>query len=290
MSKFHINKHGVPAPCRATKGNCPLGGDDTHFDSTEEAQAYIDGQNETEHSILPGVRDIDSAEVTNFEIDGGDHEGVLPDSYDVPGFQVNWLSKDDIREDPEWTEQLKDVVAKADAEHGDKWVLVKEGNLDNYINFNMRGHSGGEPVTKEDLLAKSNFSINGEKIYVGTPADFAYEAEGGSFKVDKDDFDHAFPDTYIVHGYSRTGVGIHDFNDEPELKEKMADVINYVESEYPDKKDWVLVKEGNLDDFVKYNMRKPEIDSKELIEDSEFYINGERMYVADVSDIDPESY
>ena len=26
MAKFHINKHGVPAPCKAKPGNCPLGG------------------------------------------------------------------------------------------------------------------------------------------------------------------------------------------------------------------------------------------------------------------------
>jgi hypothetical protein len=35
MSKFHINKHGVLALCKAREGNCPLGGDTdgkNHFD------------------------------------------------------------------------------------------------------------------------------------------------------------------------------------------------------------------------------------------------------------------
>lgn len=36
MSKFHINKNRVPALCRAEKGNCPLGGDEQHFDTIEE--------------------------------------------------------------------------------------------------------------------------------------------------------------------------------------------------------------------------------------------------------------
>lgn len=58
MGKFHINKHGVPAPCRARKGNCPLGGDDTHFDSEVEAQKHIDGLMEEDHSILPGLRNV----------------------------------------------------------------------------------------------------------------------------------------------------------------------------------------------------------------------------------------
>lgn len=55
MTKFHINKHGVPAPCRAKKGNCPLGGDDTHFDNEVDAQAYADSINSEEFGALPGI-------------------------------------------------------------------------------------------------------------------------------------------------------------------------------------------------------------------------------------------
>lgn len=58
MSKFHINKHGVPAPCKAIKGNCPLGGEsgnENHFDTQEEAQEYADIENENEHGLLPGI-------------------------------------------------------------------------------------------------------------------------------------------------------------------------------------------------------------------------------------------
>lgn len=56
MAKFHINKHGVPAPCKAKPGNCPLGGDDTHFNSKEEAQLHADKLNEEKHGILPKVK------------------------------------------------------------------------------------------------------------------------------------------------------------------------------------------------------------------------------------------
>ena len=55
MSKFHINKHGVPAPCKATKGNCPLGGDDQHFDNQADAQAYADKVNEKEYGLIADV-------------------------------------------------------------------------------------------------------------------------------------------------------------------------------------------------------------------------------------------
>lgn len=56
MNKFHINKHGVPAPCKAQKGNCPLGGAESHFDSQQEAQIYADNQNENEFGSLPEMK------------------------------------------------------------------------------------------------------------------------------------------------------------------------------------------------------------------------------------------
>lgn len=55
MSKFHINKHGVPAPCKATKGNCPLGGEGEHFDTLSEAQEHVDKKFESQHGIISGV-------------------------------------------------------------------------------------------------------------------------------------------------------------------------------------------------------------------------------------------
>lgn len=38
MSKFHIKRDGTPGACHATK-NCPLGGEDSHYNTVEEAQA-----------------------------------------------------------------------------------------------------------------------------------------------------------------------------------------------------------------------------------------------------------
>lgn len=57
MSRFHINKHGVPAPCKAKQGNYPLGGDDQHFPNQEMAQAHADQINAQEFGVLPDVND-----------------------------------------------------------------------------------------------------------------------------------------------------------------------------------------------------------------------------------------
>lgn len=55
MAKYHINKHGVPAVCRARLRACPLGGDDVHFDTIEQAQAHIDEYNAMHYGLLGGA-------------------------------------------------------------------------------------------------------------------------------------------------------------------------------------------------------------------------------------------
>jgi hypothetical protein len=60
MAKFHINKHGVPAPCKAQKGNCPYGGEESHYNSQEEAQIAIDQINEEEYGVLGGLKKADN--------------------------------------------------------------------------------------------------------------------------------------------------------------------------------------------------------------------------------------
>lgn len=42
MQKYHIKKDGTPGICRAKPGNCPLGGENEHYNSIEEAQQKAD--------------------------------------------------------------------------------------------------------------------------------------------------------------------------------------------------------------------------------------------------------
>lgn len=65
MAKFHINRQGVPAPCKARKGRCPFGTSDTHFGSQEEAQAYIGNLNEEQFGMFKEVRNEDTVENYN---------------------------------------------------------------------------------------------------------------------------------------------------------------------------------------------------------------------------------
>lgn len=55
MVKYHINKQGIPAICRAKRQPCPLG---EHFDNEKEANDYIQGKMEKEFGIIPTDEDI----------------------------------------------------------------------------------------------------------------------------------------------------------------------------------------------------------------------------------------
>lgn len=58
MTKYHINIHGVPAPCKAEKGKCPRGGasgEDNHFGSLKEAEEFIQNDLSEKHGTIPGL-------------------------------------------------------------------------------------------------------------------------------------------------------------------------------------------------------------------------------------------
>lgn len=47
---YHIAKNGAPAICTAQPGKCPLGNQDKHFDTVEEAQVYADQLNQKDRA------------------------------------------------------------------------------------------------------------------------------------------------------------------------------------------------------------------------------------------------
>lgn len=58
MAKYHINKNGVPAICKAKEGQCPLGGQsgsENHYDTSQEAQVAADKINESRYGLLNDV-------------------------------------------------------------------------------------------------------------------------------------------------------------------------------------------------------------------------------------------
>jgi len=59
--KWHNGPNG-PGRCRAKQGNCPFGGEDSHFNSLQEAEQAYKSVNEQEFGILPEIKKADNRE------------------------------------------------------------------------------------------------------------------------------------------------------------------------------------------------------------------------------------
>lgn len=68
MAKYHIDKNGMPAICKAKERPCPLGGDDVHFDSFEEANVYAQQRLEEQYGILGGDEEKSPPKLTGIEL------------------------------------------------------------------------------------------------------------------------------------------------------------------------------------------------------------------------------
>lgn len=57
MAKYHVNQNTQkPNLCRATKRPCPLGADTPHFESKEEAQAYVEAEAKKDNFTFSTLR------------------------------------------------------------------------------------------------------------------------------------------------------------------------------------------------------------------------------------------
>lgn len=54
---YHIAKNGTPSICKAQPGKCPLGNQDEHFDTVEEAQIYADQLNQKYRDAYRGFKE-----------------------------------------------------------------------------------------------------------------------------------------------------------------------------------------------------------------------------------------
>ena len=136
MSKFHINKHGVPAPCKATKGNCPLGGEERHFESQDAAQKYADKVNIEKHGYLPSI----GAASNDIDISKEHADSMFPDAHFNNGYGPhNWVINEGVRDGDEASIALKNALPKEIFDNNEIFTLVPEKNAEAfYKNTVMR--------------------------------------------------------------------------------------------------------------------------------------------------------
>lgn len=98
MTKYHINKHGVPAICRAQEGNCPIGSANQHFSTREEAREHADAEAEKEHGFIPGLNSLNERRAKMAEAKKAEEDSVRGYvSPDVSGEKLDNLNGKDVR-------------------------------------------------------------------------------------------------------------------------------------------------------------------------------------------------
>lgn len=176
MAKYHINAKGVPAICRATKGNCPFGGEGEHYDTPEQAQEAADKKHAAESGFIkiPSM----SAKETQNELREETNKFVdkqVTVKYDGKEFQGKvdsvFLSKDKkpgfiIRGHDEYgAEQYKHIkisrMSDIESSDGDKPEGVLKKAIDKEPIYKVEGGEYkevqlSEPLKDGDYFANKN--------------------------------------------------------------------------------------------------------------------------------------
>lgn len=286
MTKFHINKHGVPAPCKAKAGNCPLGGDtggDNHFDSIEEAEEYVNSKFSGEHGLLPGMSNIEdnkdenefikSAE-TNRDPYGSEKERAILKSkisselYSDPMDEAAHASGHTL-------EDFIEERAGIELGNNTKHMKISESEFTKiaYDSFDDNGYEN-VGLTKDEFERNINFGELEDNL-----KDEIYNSTNGSkeWTLVKKDNVQSLVDNHII-----SDSGYRNRSNESSIKsthnEMMNDLTSLVKKANPDLIEVdsdgnEVVSERGLSDFKGFV-------AKDLMKNSRLVINGEGFYIA----------
>lgn len=245
MSKFHINKHGVPALCKAKSGNCPLGGAEQHFNSQEEAQAYADKINEQEHSLLPQVESK-----TYFGLDEGGFK-------DLPNKVATIILKEKNNQP---REKFEGVVRNVNWEDKtlsvrdeDDFNNVREINMDEVSEFeaskNAYYSEGYKRELRENKKAQKQFRYSKEKLS-------KFEGQFVRVKYDNQEFDGQVIGTLYHHEHDNELI-IQNHDGEikhiKNYKIQDVDVTGATQMEHETQKKLFEIEDELLDDYNDFN-------------------------------------
>lgn len=137
----------MPARCHAKKGNCPLGGDDSHFDNEAEAQAYADKVNEEKHGIVSFTTSSDTTDAQNLdsqEVEDQFYEEYYP-HHDIGSSEMGYFKNlVDVNENS--------PVDQAFIANFGKDSLVTEIDSDNPMDYSLDSNDDGMYYSHEVLF------------------------------------------------------------------------------------------------------------------------------------------
>ena len=95
MPKYHISSDGNPRVCTASEGNCPIGGDETHYTSKEAARSAFEAAVEASDSSSKKVQSSESVRTVTAwgTVEWRNPKGQLHRDGDLPAVEAKDGSK-----------------------------------------------------------------------------------------------------------------------------------------------------------------------------------------------------
>lgn len=142
MAKYHIDINGKPAVCRASERACPLGGDEVHFSSQAEAQAFVDKMHAIQFGIL-------AAKGKKFDLLRNEKDHVV--------LEIPWdrMSELDVKGDPIWSGNEEYIKVTKGEDHI-MTIRDKDGNEESF-NFGLSGRTLVSEKTERKKKAIMDF-------------------------------------------------------------------------------------------------------------------------------------
>lgn len=130
MTRYHINKHGVPAPCKAQKGNCPYGGNESHYDNLEDAQKAAAEKLESEYGIFKELKYNYDSSLKEKYPNLNDYQLEKVQEYYDKELEIQKEVTDLVNSSPEYmgTDEYFERVQRVRAEALKKYELGREMN------------------------------------------------------------------------------------------------------------------------------------------------------------------
>jgi len=128
---YHINKKGVPAICRAKDNNCPLGSNNEHFKSKEEAQKHIEEKYSDVLVPLPKQKVYTSTSHIQVELINSEW-----DNSDEPDFEKLFeLNENELKT---FIQRLKSKEEKISDEYFSLYEKISEWNARFYLKHHYK--------------------------------------------------------------------------------------------------------------------------------------------------------
>lgn len=222
MTRFHINKHGVPVPCKAKPGNCPLGGDKQHFDNIEQAQAFADKLNEDRYGLFKSIKSTQVYKIPENTPKESriDKEEFVKNNHKLIKSEDSWVH---LNNKNEVVGTMKDPIAIYD----NNGELVEIADIDDYsTKMSVQGLRALKSLSRFNLVSKDLIDTT-SSINFYTPIEdideYKQVAEAQKNEAEIRSF-NAFQRRIEAKGGNATADLFRNSNDESEITDHFIEI------------------------------------------------------------------